>query len=140
MGFKRRRRYPLGGTNKTWKIIAALCLSAFIGAGISAAGDTASLPADNLAITGSVSNVLPQAPAANPAGSGVAPMAAPPAAGEESWLSGLHISGYGSQTFGMWQNPTTLRQYTRSRNNLAVARSLLQIDENYRLNDNNTFF
>ncbi len=40
----------------------------------------------------------------------------------------------------MWQNPTALRDFTRSRNNLAVARSLLQVDENYRLNESNTFF
>jgi len=40
----------------------------------------------------------------------------------------------------MWQNPTTLRAWTRSRNNLAVARTLLQIDENYTLNENNHFF
>jgi hypothetical protein len=40
----------------------------------------------------------------------------------------------------MWQNPTNLANYTPSRNNLAVARSLLQIDGNYRLNENNTFF
>jgi hypothetical protein len=59
---------------------------------------------------------------------------------EEGWLSGLHVSGYASQTFGMWQNPTALRDFTPSRNNLAVARSLLQVDENYRLNENNTFF
>ena len=66
--------------------------------------------------------------------------AAPPPGGEQSWLGGLHISGYGSQTFGMWQNPTNLVAYTPSRNNLAVARTLLQVDENYRLNENNTFF
>src|SRR6266702_4463148 len=40
----------------------------------------------------------------------------------------------------MWQNPTNLKAYTRSRNNLAVARTLLQVDENYRLSENNTFF
>jgi hypothetical protein len=68
------------------------------------------------------------------------PQVTPPPAGEESWLTGLHISGYGSQTFGMWQNPTNLFAYTTSRNNLAVSRSLLQIDGNYRLNENNTFF
>ncbi|MGH7987412.1 MAG: hypothetical protein ACREQX_14125 [Candidatus Binataceae bacterium] len=55
-------------------------------------------------------------------------------------MSGLHVSGYLSQTFGMWQNPTALRDFTPSRNNLAVSRTLLQVDENYRLNDNNTFF
>jgi len=61
-------------------------------------------------------------------------------AAEGSWLDGLHISGYASQTFGMWQNPTALKQFTPSRNNLAVSRTLLQVDENYRLNENNTFF
>ena len=40
----------------------------------------------------------------------------------------------------MWQNPTALRDFTPSRNNLAVSRTLLQVDENYRLNENNTFF
>jgi hypothetical protein len=40
----------------------------------------------------------------------------------------------------MWQNPSNLKAYTPSRNNLAVARSLLQIDENFRLNETNTFF
>ena len=55
-------------------------------------------------------------------------------------LTITNFSGYGTQTFGMWQNPLTLQQYTLSRNNLAVARSLLQLDENYRLNENNTFF
>src|SRR6266478_2825594 len=63
-----------------------------------------------------------------------------PGAAEQGWLSGLHISGYGSQTFGMWQNPAALSDFTPSRNNLAVSRTLLQVDENYRLNENNTFF
>src|SRR5271154_832819 len=61
-------------------------------------------------------------------------------AAESGWLSGLHISGFLSQTFGMWQNPTALRAYTTSRNNLAVSRTWLQVDENYRLNENNNFF
>jgi hypothetical protein len=59
---------------------------------------------------------------------------------EESWLSGLHVSGYGAQTFGMWQNPHNVHEWTHSSNNLAVSRTLLQVDENYRLNENNTFF
>jgi hypothetical protein len=71
------------------------------------------------------------------AGAGVGAMGG---GSESGWLSGLHISGYLSQTFGMWQNPTTLRDMTPSRNNLSVARTLLQGDVNYRLNDNNTFF
>jgi hypothetical protein len=137
MGFKCWRGDAFGGTSRIWELVAALSLSVLIGARISRAGDTVSQPADNLTITNSVTNLLPQTAAAAASGPAVAP---PAPGGEESWLSGLHISGYGSQTFGMWQNPTTLRQYTRSRNNLAVARSLLQIDENYRLNENNSFF
>jgi hypothetical protein len=115
-----------GGTGKISRTIAAAALLVVFCVASSRAGDIASQPADALSITNSVSSALPQA--------------APPPGGEESWLSGLHISGYGSQTFGMWQNPTALLQYTPSRNNLAVARSLLQIDGNYRLNENNTFF
>jgi len=96
----------------------------------SRAGDLFGQPADALGVTNSATNVMPQMGGA---------AAAPPGA-EEGWLAGLHISGFGSQTFGMWQNPTALRAFTKSRNNLAVARSLLQIDENYRLNENNSFF
>ncbi|MGH7838525.1 MAG: hypothetical protein ACREQC_11985, partial [Candidatus Binataceae bacterium] len=87
------------------------------------AGDVTAQPADGLDITNSSTKLLPQDQAA-----------------ESSWLSGLHVSGYASETFGMWQNPSALREWTKSRNNLAVARTLLQIDENYRLNENNTFF
>ncbi len=61
-------------------------------------------------------------------------------AGEATWLSGLHVSGFAQQTFGMWQNPSALKEYTKSRNNLAVARTLLQVDENYTLNSANHFF
>src|SRR5438552_19084823 len=93
------------------------------------AGDVSAQPANSLSVSNSATNVLPQTEAANA-----------PAAAEAGGLADLHISGYGSQTFGMWQNPTTLKQYTKSRNNLAVSRTLLQIDENYRLNENNTFF
>jgi hypothetical protein len=87
------------------------------------AGDISAQPADSLSITGSPTQLLQQTQGTS-----------------DGWFSGLHISGYGSQTFGMWQNPSTLHPYTLSRNNLAVARSLLQVDANYRLNENNTFF
>jgi hypothetical protein len=75
-------------------------------------------------VTGATAGVLPQAGGAT----------------ESSLLSGLHISGYASQTFGMWQNPTALSDFTPSRNNLAVSRTLLQVDENYELGDANNFF
>jgi hypothetical protein len=80
-------------------------------------------PAEGLEVTNSSTKLLPQNQAT-----------------ESSWLTGLHVSGYASQTFGMWQNPSALRDWTPSRNNLAVSRTLLQVDENYRLNENNTFF
>jgi hypothetical protein len=92
-------------------------------AATSFAGDLLPQPADSLTVTNSATGVLPQTQGT-----------------EESWLAGLHISGYGAQTFGMWQNPSALRDWTKSRNNLAVSRTLLQVDENYRLNENNTFF
>jgi uncharacterized protein DUF1302 len=50
------------------------------------------------------------------------------------------VSGYLSQTFGMWQNPSGLREFTTSRNSLATSRTLLQADENLRLNENNSLF
>jgi hypothetical protein len=92
-------------------------------AAAASAGDISPQPADSLSVVGSPTRMLPQTQGT-----------------ETGWLSGLHVSGYASQTFGMWQNPSTLRDFTLSRNNLAVARSLLQVDENYRLNENNTFF
>jgi hypothetical protein len=108
-----------------------------LAAASSRAGDVSGQPANNLSVTNSVNNVLSQAQPAPPPEP--TPPSPPPSA-EESWLSGLHISGYGSQTFGMWQNPPNLTAYTPSKNNLAVSRSLLQIDGNYRLNEDNTFF
>ena len=116
----------LRGAGRGVVTVMALTLATVLCAAVSRAGDVSAQPANNLSVTNSTTTVLPQT--------------ATPAPSEESWLSGLHISGYGSQTFGMWQNPTNLAAFTPSRNNLAESRSLLQIDENYRLNENNTFF
>jgi len=103
--------------------IVALCV------GQSRAGDLSALPAQGLNVTGASSSVLPDT-------AGQAQTATP----EGGWLSGFHVSGYLSQTFGMWQNPSALREYTTSRNNLATSRTWLQVDENYRLNEDNNFF
>jgi hypothetical protein len=149
MGFEGWCRDTFGGTERTLRALAVTALIIALAAATSRAGDISGQPADALSVTNSVTsvtssvtNVLPQAAgAAAPAPTTAPePATAPPPTAEESWLSGLHISGYGSQTFGMWQDPPTLVAYTPSRNNLAVARSLLQIDGNYRLNENNTFF
>jgi hypothetical protein len=110
-----------GGIGKFLGITAVAALVVAFSAALGSAGDTTS--ADNLNVSGPPVNLLPQTQGTS-----------------DGWLSGLHMSGYGSQTFGMWQNPSTLKDFTPSRNNLAVARSLLQVDTNYRLNENNTFF
>src|SRR5579885_3681435 len=133
---------------RAFNAIAATVLIIAFSFATSRAGDIFAQPSNGLSITNSVSNVLPQAGGAGGSasmGAAGAPAvgagtSSEPAGAEAGWLSGLHISGYANETFGMWQNPTTLKAYTRSRNNLAVARSLLQIDENYRLNENNPFY
>ncbi len=58
----------------------------------------------------------------------------------EHWFGGFHLSGFVNETDGMWINPTNLKDYTPSRNNLATARTWLQVDENFRLNSHNQFF
>ncbi len=137
MGFEGWCRDTFGGAGRVWKTLAAASLIVVLAAATSRAGDVSGQPANSLSVTNSVTIYCRRRLLQPPPEPTAAP---PPPGGEESWLGGLHISGYASQTFGMWQNPTNLRAYTRSRNNLAVARSLLQIDENYRLNENNTFF
>ena len=142
--------HALRGAGRALRIVAAVSLVAIVSTATSRAGDITAQSGNGLNVTNSVSNLLPQvsggapgagAPAVGAAGAPAAePGTAPPPGEESDWLSGLHISGYASQTFGMWQNPTNLANYTPSRNNLAESRSLLQIDGNYRLNSDNTFF
>jgi hypothetical protein len=112
-----------GGTRRIFSIVAASMLGMALTVANSTAGDLSPQPADSLNITNSSTKLLPQTQAA-----------------EESWLSGLHVSGYLSQQFGMWQNPHNTHEWSHSSNALAVSRTLLQVDENYRLNENNTFF
>jgi len=88
----------------------------------------------------SIAGDTPQASGAIAGSSGSAQSTRAQPDAEDGWLEGLEVSGVASQTFGMWQNPSALRDFTPSRNSLAVARSLLQVDENYTLNDNNSFF
>src|ERR1700683_5259995 len=104
-----------GEPGRIFTIVAASMLGMALTAAISFAGDLNPQPGDSLTVTNSATKLLPQTQAA-----------------EESWLTGLHVSGYASQQFGMWQNPSALREWTSSRNNLAVSPTLLQVDENYR--------
>jgi uncharacterized protein DUF1302 len=104
---------------------AVLLLPLMLGTARAQAGGSSAQPRDTLSVTGSPTPSL---------------LAQTQAASSEGWLSGLHVTGYANQLFGMWQNPRALKDFTTSRNNLATSRSLLQVDENYRLNADNTFF
>ena len=121
-----RELAPKGAIGKTGKFLgvaATALLGIAMTVALSSAGDLSLQPTDSLNITNSSTKLLPQTQAS-----------------ESSWLSGLHVSGYLGQTFGMWQNPHNTHEWTHSSNALATSRTLLQVDENYRLNEHNTFF
>jgi hypothetical protein len=124
MGFNQCVLEVLGEFRKLSVTVAAAMIICGLAATGAFAGDVSG-ESDSLSVTGAAPGVLPQAGSAS---------------GESGLLSGLHVSGYAQQTFGMWQNPPALRDYTPSRNNLSTSRSLLQVDENYELNDSNNFF
>src|SRR5690348_14112756 len=115
----------LGGTGKLFSIVAAILLLAGISATQASAGDLSAQPRDSLSVIGSNTGVLPQPGAVS---------------SETGWLSRFHVTGYLSEQFGFWQNPSALRSFTAARNNLAVARTTLQVDENFQLDENNSFF
>ncbi len=109
------------------------------------AADLSATPNNGLNVTGSVAAVLPAAESA----ASVLPTTTAATSvlddtvftvPADSWLSGFHASGFLSQTFGMWQNPSALRWFTPSRNNLATSRTWLQVDENLRIDHNNNLF
>jgi hypothetical protein len=62
------------------------------------------------------------------------------------WLSGLSVSGFISNTTGMWANSSALRNFGRpagehhGSNSLSVERNWIQIDTNYVLDGDNKFF
>src|SRR5258707_12551584 len=86
----------LRGTGKFLRIVAAIFLFAGISATQASAGDFSAQPRDSLGVVGSSSGALPQAGGA--------------VASESGWLQRFHVTGYLSQQFGMWENPTTLRR------------------------------
>src|SRR5271163_4395919 len=105
-------------------IAAALLPSLMVKVECAWTADVSASRGDSMNVAGATAGVLPQAGGTQ----------------ESSLLNGLHISGYLSQTFGMWQDPPALRDFTPSRNNLSTSRTLLQTDFNYELNDANNFF
>jgi hypothetical protein len=136
MGSERWFCNAFGGTGKIFKTIAAAALIVLFTAATSRAGDISSQPADSLAVTNSVTRLLPQAAPLPPE----PPPPPPPGPGEASWLQRFHLSGYLSEQAGVYQDPPGLSSLTRSRNNLAVARTTLQADENFQLDEHNSFF
>src|SRR5271155_1876797 len=62
------------------------------------------------------------------------------------WTSGLSVTGFLQNTSGMWADSSGLTDFGRAAgehhgaNSLSVERNLLQVDVNYFLNGNNTFF
>jgi hypothetical protein len=124
MGLRYFVRYRLfGGTGEFLGLVSAILLTCGLSTTKAWAGGATALPPESLSVNTPTNTFLPQTQST-----------------ESGWLSGLHVSGYASQTFGMWQNPPALSDFTPSRNNLATSRTLLQVDENYRLNDANNFF
>jgi hypothetical protein len=85
----------------------------------STADDVSAQSADSLNITGSTAGVTPQPSA------------------ERGWLSDFHVSGFVSQTFGMWRHRGS---NTPSAATISTSRPWLQVDENWRLNQNRSFF
>ena len=120
------RVYDVFARSSVAAIIAAILLFVGISATQASAGDLSAQPRDSLGVVGSSTGALPQAGGA--------------VAAETGWLSRFHVTGYMSEQFGMWQNPTGLRSQTPARNNLAVARTTLQVDENFQLDEHNSFF
>jgi hypothetical protein len=123
-----------GGTGKVTVVAVAVAIAAFVAV---AMWPAASRAGDTLSVTGS--SILPETSSAATAGA-LPQTSTALSKPENPWLAGLHVSGYLSQQFGLWQNPGALREYTPSNNSLSTSRTLLQVDENYRLNDANNFF
>jgi hypothetical protein len=55
------------------------------------------------------------------------------------WLQGLSVSGFISNTTGMWVNSSAIR-FQKNKNSLATQRDWVQLDINYILNGDNRFF
>ena len=125
MGFEDCISGVLGEFRKLSVTVAAAVILCGICATNGLAGGISANSGDSLEVSGATSGVLPQAAGAP---------------GESGLLSNYHVSGYASQVFGMWQDPPALRDYTPSRNNLATSRTLLQLDQNLQLNEDNSFF
>ena len=86
MGLWYRVRFCLsGGTGLFVTVVTAILLTCGLSATQGWAGDASALPADSLSVSTPANTLLPQ-----------------DQSGESGWLSGLHVSGYASQTFGMW--------------------------------------
>ena len=80
-----------GGAGKLTGVVAVALFVMGLSATNVLAGDISAQPTNGLSVSNSATDVLPQTEAG-----------AVPATAEAGGLADLHISGYGSQTFGMW--------------------------------------
>jgi hypothetical protein len=87
--------------------------------GKSMAGDLSALRAQGVDVTSATPAALPVTGAATL----LPDVSAGSASSENAWLNGFHASGFLSQTFGLWQNPSALRQFTASRDNWCPTES-----------------
>src|SRR5260370_42381603 len=94
-----------GGNFIFFATAAVLLLPLMLGAARAQAGGASAQPGDSPGVTSPPTTNLP---------------AESRAASSEGCVSGLHITGYGNQMFGMGQNPNALKDWTPSRSNLPV--------------------
>jgi hypothetical protein len=74
-----------GVVGKLFGLMAATLFAIGFGASQGWAGDASASSSDFLSVNTPANTLLPQSQSS-----------------ESDWLSGLHVSGYAAQTFGMW--------------------------------------
>ena len=126
--------HALGGFVRAATAVAAGVLCLGLSSGQSFAGGVTAQPTDSLSVVGSAANL-------GAVGASTEALAQPASgAAESSWRDRLHVTGYLNQVFGMWLDPSATRSLTPARNTLSTARTIFQLDENFQLNENNSFF
>lgn len=137
MGTRMRRRSFSGGLVRLAAALALIMTVSGLYVSDTLAGDLSAQAAPSLSAQAAPSG---QAAADPTASSLLAQTNTTSQPAVESPFKDLHLSGFLNQNFGMWLDPPGLKQYTPSRNDLAVSRTWLQADVNYRLDANNQFF
>jgi hypothetical protein len=87
-----------GGRAKSAALLALVLALVFSPGSRARAADLSVTSGSTLNVTGATSAVMPMTTQS----SSVLPDSSSGGAPDEGWLSGLHVSGFLSQTFGMW--------------------------------------